>query len=231
VLVGGLQKFSLIDYPGKIAAIVFTHGCNLRCPYCHNPELVLPEYAPCPSFTETEIIQFMASRLGKLDALCITGGEPTIHAGLGPFFKEIKKLGFLTKLDTNGTNPKMLQLLIDNELLDYVAMDIKAPFERYQEVTRSNVNINSIKQSISILTNSNIPYEFRTTVVKDFITLQDIKRIGVQIQGAPLGVIQNFSKTKCLEKNFLQKSPYSVNELEQMVAELSKYLTKAIRRN
>jgi pyruvate formate lyase activating enzyme len=231
VIVGGLQKFSLIDYPGKIAAIVFTHGCNLRCPYCHNPELVLPEQALNHGFNKTEIIQFMESRKGKLDALCITGGEPTIHTGLSRFFKEIKALGFLTKLDTNGTNPTMIQELLDKDYLDYIAMDIKAPFERYHEVTRSNTNINSIKQSIAILVNSNIPYELRITVVKDFITLQDIERIGVQIQDAPLGVIQNFSPTKCLDKKFLQKAPYSANELEQMRVELSKHIAKVIIRN
>lgn len=231
MLVGGLQKFSLIDYPGKITAIVFTHGCNLRCPYCHNPELVLPEQAPCPGFNETEIIQFMESRKGKLDAVCITGGEPTIHTGLRSFFKEIKELGFLTKLDTNGTNPKMIQELLDKGLLDYLAMDIKAPFERYHEVTRSNVDINAIKQSLAILANSNIPYELRITVVKDFVTLQDVKRIGAQIHGAPLGVIQNFSPTKCLDKQFLQKVPYSANELEQMRIELSKHLAKVLIRN
>jgi pyruvate formate lyase activating enzyme len=231
VLLGGLQKFSLIDYPGKIAAIVFTHGCNLRCPYCHNPELVLPEQAPCPGFHETEIIQFMASRKGKLDALCVTGGEPTIHTGLGALFKEIKELGFLTKLDTNGTNPKSIQELLDKDLLDYIAMDIKAPFERYPEVTRSNVNINAIKQSIAILAASNIPYELRITVVEEFITLQDIKRIGPQIQGAPLGVIQNFSPTKCLDNKFLQKAPYSANELKQMQVELSKHVSEVIIRD
>ncbi|MFX1536409.1 MAG: anaerobic ribonucleoside-triphosphate reductase activating protein [Promethearchaeota archaeon] len=228
---GGFQKFSVIDYPGKLSAIAFTYGCNLRCPYCHNPELVRPKNENSLEYAETEIIKFMESRVGKLDALVITGGEPTLQADLEDFIKKIKQLGFLVKLDTNGTRPEVLKQLFDKQLLDYVAMDVKAPFERYQEVTRSKVDVSKIKESIRLLKTSKISYEFRTTVVREFITLQDLNLIGKEIDGALLGVIQNFTPTKCLVREFLTIPPYSSEELEQMKSELLKYVNKVIIRN
>ncbi|MFX0062187.1 MAG: anaerobic ribonucleoside-triphosphate reductase activating protein [Candidatus Hermodarchaeota archaeon] len=227
---GGFQKFSVIDYPGKLSAIAFTYGCNLRCPYCHNPELVRPRNENTLEYAETEIIKFMDSRVGKLDALVITGGEPTLQTDLEDFIRKIKQLGFLVKLDTNGTRPEVLKQLLGKKLLDYVAMDIKAPFERYQEVTRSKVDVPKIKESITLLKTSKISYEFRTTVVRGFITLQDIKQIGKEIDGASLGVIQNFAPTKCLDNEFLTKAPYSAEELEQMKLELSNYVKEVIIR-
>ncbi|MFX1253569.1 MAG: anaerobic ribonucleoside-triphosphate reductase activating protein [Promethearchaeota archaeon] len=227
---GGFQKFSVIDYPGKLSAISFTYGCNLRCPYCHNPELVHPKKENNLEYPEIEIIKFMESRIGKLDALVITGGEPTLHADLEDFIKKIKQLGFLVKLDTNGTRPEVLKQLLNKNLLDYIAMDVKAPFERYQEVVRSKVDVSKIQKSITLLKRSKISYEFRTTVVKEFITLQDVKRIGKEINGALLEVIQNFAPTKCLDHAFLTKIPYSSEELEQMKFELLKYVDRVLVR-
>ncbi|OQX50761.1 MAG: anaerobic ribonucleoside-triphosphate reductase activating protein [Candidatus Cloacimonas sp. 4484_209] len=131
--IGGFQKVSLIDYPGKICAIVFTRGCNFRCPYCHNPELVLPEnYSPL--IPEEEIFSFLEKRRGKLDAVEITGGEPTLQEDLTEFIRKIKEMGFLVKLDTNGSFPSVLEKVIYSGLVDYIAMDVKAPLEKYRQV-------------------------------------------------------------------------------------------------
>jgi pyruvate formate lyase activating enzyme len=132
--IGGLQKFSLLDYPGKISAVVFTQGCNFRCPYCHNPELVDPErFQEC--IPEDEIFAFLETRRGKLEAVTVTGGEPTIQNGLSSFVRRIKDMGFMVKLDTNGSRPEVLEELIRHKLIDYIAMDIKAPLEKYEAVT------------------------------------------------------------------------------------------------
>lgn len=132
--IGGLQKFSLLDYPGKISAVVFTQGCNFRCPYCHNPELVDPaRYQEC--LPEEEIFSFLETRRGKLEAVTVTGGEPTLQKSLAPFLRRIKDMGFLVKLDTNGSRPDVLEELLRQKLIDYIAMDIKAPLEKYEAVT------------------------------------------------------------------------------------------------
>ncbi len=162
MFIGGLQKSSLIDYPEKISAIIFTQGCNFRCPYCHNPELIEKNCSPIPPPTLRwrdgvgGIIEFLKSRIGKLDGVVITGGEPTLHKDLPEFISKIKTLGFAVKLDTNGTNPQMLQELIDKKLIDYVAMDIKAPLDKYCDVVCANVDTNKVQQSIDILKNSNV---------------------------------------------------------------------------
>jgi len=135
MIIGGLQRFSLIDYPGKISAILFTRGCNFRCPYCHNPELVDPQRYAEP-WQEEEYWAFLQSRTQKLDAVVVTGGEPTLQEDLEPFLEKIRKMGFLIKLDTNGSNPDVLKDLLSANLVDYIAMDIKAPLEKYSEVAK-----------------------------------------------------------------------------------------------
>ncbi|NTV45134.1 MAG: anaerobic ribonucleoside-triphosphate reductase activating protein, partial [Chlorobiales bacterium] len=195
--IGAFQKFSMIDYPGKLSAIVFTQGCNFRCPYCHNPELVLPELF-APPLDATSIIDFLKTRVRKLDAVVVTGGEPTLHGGLAGFLSTVKALGFLTKLDTNGTNPGGLGELLKQGLLDYVAMDIKSPPEKYAEVAQTSVNAEALQRSIDLIRASRVAFQFRTTVVHPLHSADDIKAIQKWIgSGVPLR-LQNFVSGKTL---------------------------------
>jgi len=218
MLIGGLQRFSLIDYPGKISAIIFTKGCNFRCPYCHNPELV--EFDEKDLIEEDYILFFLRERRGKLDGVVLTGGEPTLQSDLVDFLKEIKSLGFFIKLDTNGSNPEIIGRLLEEEILDYIAMDIKADLEKYNDVTLSNVDIEKIKKSIDIIMNSRIDYEFRTTIVKSQLTKEDILKIGELIRSAELYVLQEFKATKTLDPNFLKETSYPKEELEEIASSL-----------
>ncbi len=177
--IGGFQKLTLLDYPGKVAAMVFTIGCNMRCPFCHNYELVEDADKIKDLFDPEEVIDYLKKRKGVLDGLVITGGEPTLQRGLKDFIKEVKEeTGLLVKLDSNGLNPTILKELIDEKLVDYVAMDIKNDFENYGTITGvANLPTNRIQESINILEESDIEYEFRTTVIKDFHTLDRLKNI------------------------------------------------------
>lgn len=150
MVIGGLQKFSLIDYPHKISAIIFTIGCNFRCPFCHNPELVNPKIYP-EKIPEKAVFEFLKNRRKKLDAVVITGGEPSLHKDLYQFISKIKSMGFLVKLDTNGTNPHILSKLIKDNLLDYLAMDIKGSLDKYEEIAGIKVNLENIKESVKII--------------------------------------------------------------------------------
>jgi len=223
--IGGLQKFSMIDYPGKLTAIIFTLGCNFRCGYCHNPELVLPEKFN-PSLDEKKILEFFKTRIGKLDAISITGGEPTLQADLPQFIKKIKDLGFLIKLDTNGTNPKMLKEIIDNKLVDYLAMDIKAPLKKYEEVIKMPVDLEDIKKSIKMIMDSGIEYEFRTTIVKSQLSVQDLLDIGKLIKGAQIYYLQKFVASKANDERFLKEKTYSDEEFEKIKKEILEYVQK-----
>ena len=214
--IGGFQRFSLIDYPGKICAIVFTQGCNFRCPYCHNPELVDPKRFSRPIPGE-EIIEFLANRRGKLDAVEITGGEPTLQPDLIDFMSELKKLSYLVKLDSNGSNPGIISEAIEREIVDYIAMDVKAPLERYQEITGSRVDPAKIEHSIELIMSSGLNYEFRTTVVKSQLGKRDILEIGRLIRGSKRYILQKFVPVKVLDKKFLDEVFfYTDDELEYL---------------
>lgn len=196
--IGAFQKFSMIDYPGKLSAIVFTQGCNFRCPYCHNPELVLPELF-APPLDATSIIDFLKTRVGKLDAVVVTGGEPTLHGRLADFLSTVKALGFLTKLDTNGTNPERLGELLKQGLLDYIAMDLKAPPEKYAEVSQTSVSVEALQRSIDLIRASRVACQFRTTVAYPLHSADDIKAIHKWIgSGVPLR-LQNFMPGKVVD--------------------------------
>ncbi|MFZ6035599.1 MAG: anaerobic ribonucleoside-triphosphate reductase activating protein [Patescibacteria group bacterium] len=223
--IGGLQKFSMIDYPGLVSAIVFTTGCNFRCGFCHNPELVQPDQFPAP-IPEEEVLDFLRSRRGKLQAVVITGGEPTIHADLPEFIRKIKDVGFKIKLDSQGTNPTMLEQIIQEKLVNYLAMDIKGPLDRYQEITNMPVNRDDIKRSIELLMKSGIPYEFRTTIVREQLSPEDILRIGDTIKGANQYYLQKFIPTKANDSAFLGKHTYTDQEFAVLRDQLHTMIKK-----
>ena len=207
--IGGLQKTTLIDYPGRLAATVFIIGCDFRCPFCYSPELVLPEKIKNqPRILEKDFFDFLKERKGLLEGVVICGGEPTIHQKLPDFCKKIKKLGYLVKLDTNGSNPRMLKDLIDDKLIDYVAMDIKAPKAKYSEAAGVKVNIKKIEESIDILKEGKIDYEFRSTVVPTILEKEDILKIAQWIGPAKKYYLQNFRPEKTINPKFEKIKPY-----------------------
>jgi len=227
--IGGLQKFSLIDYPDKVACVVFTQGCNFRCPYCHNPELVKPEMF-LESLNEEEFFDFLKERKGKLDAVVITGGEPTLQYDLIEFIKKIRDLGFLIKLDTNGSNPGMLKEIIDQKLVNYVAMDIKAPLDKYESIAGTKTDIKKIKQSIELIKNSGIDYEFRTTVVKNMLSPEDLEQIGKEIKGAEKYFLQKFIPSKAVDEKMLNETTYTDEEFKELEKQLNKLVAKCLSR-
>ncbi len=187
----GLQKTTLLDYPGHVAATVFTGGCNFRCPFCHNSDL-LGNDAP-PAFTEDEIIRFLRKRVGILEGVAITGGEPTLQPDLREFILRVREFGFRIKLDTNGYRPEVLKSLVNEGLIDYVAMDIKAGKKRYSEVAGiPSIVIGRIEESVDFLKTGVVPYEFRTTVVKELHSEDDFREIGPWIAGCGDYYLQNF---------------------------------------
>ena len=188
----GIQKLSLQDFPEKLSAIVFTGGCNLRCPFCHNAGLALGNGQE-EIMSEDQLLSFLEKRKGRLEGVCISGGEPTLQPDLEDFIRKIRAQGFAVKLDTNGTNPEKLARLIDEGLLDYVAMDIKNSPAKYGETSGiDGMNTDNIQKSIDILMQNRVPYEFRTTVVEEFHTVEDIQDIGSWIKGAPRYYLQTF---------------------------------------
>ena len=189
-MIGGLQKVTLLDFPGKVACTVFLTGCNLRCPYCHNTDLVLTKDNG-KYISEKEFFEFLLSRKGKLDGVCITGGEPTLYPNLTNLIRRIREMGFLVKLDSNGTVPEILKLLLREKLLDYVAIDIKNAPTRYAETCGADV-IEQVKKSAALLKNSNIDYEFRTTVCHPFHSPDGMQEIGRWLHGAKRYFIQPF---------------------------------------
>lgn len=230
MIIGGLQKFSLIDYPGKISAIVFTRGCNFRCPYCHNPELVDPQRYAKP-WQEEEFWAFLQSRTQKLDAVVVTGGEPTLQEDLQPFLESIRKMGFLIKLDTNGSNPDVLKDLLSANLVDYIAMDIKAPLEKYSEVAKVSIDKTDIEESIDLIKQSNVDHEFRTTIAKNVLSKEDVVNIAKMLQGEKLYILQRCVPTKILDPLFLaQFEPYTHEELEQMANLMEHYVLQCLVR-
>ncbi|WP_069649915.1 anaerobic ribonucleoside-triphosphate reductase activating protein [Caloranaerobacter ferrireducens] len=206
----GLQKSSFIDYPDKICTVLFTGGCNFRCPFCHNSSLVKNEGE---FILERDILEFLKNRKKMVDAVCISGGEPTLQKGLVSFIKKVKDIGYLVKLDTNGTNPNVIEKLLDLRLIDYIAMDVKAPLSKYSSVAGVMVDINSIQESIRLLKNSNIDYEFRTTVCKELLAQDDILEISKNISGARRYIIQNFKDRETVLAGQGRFTSYSRQEL------------------
>ena len=222
--IGGLQKFSLIDYPGRICAILFTQGCNFRCPYCHNPELVEPSlFQEC--VPEGKIFRFLKKRRGRLDAVVITGGEPTIQSDLIPIVEAIRAMGFLVKVDTNGSHPEVMEGLIGRHLVDYIAMDVKAPLHRYGEIIGTAVDPAPIKRSIDMIVTSGIDHEFRTTVVRSLLDEGDLMEIGASITGGARLVLQRFVPTTVLDDSLATGETYDDETFERLQRLLGKYVT------
>jgi pyruvate formate lyase activating enzyme len=220
----GLQKLTLLDYPGRLAATIFLGGCNMRCPFCHNASLVVRPDAT--EITEEELFAFLESRRGKLSGVCVTGGEPTLNPELPSFISKIRALGYSVKLDTNGTNPDMLATLIDGGLVDYVAMDIKTSIENYGKVSGvPNIDTSKIERSIDLILRATIPYEFRTTVVRELHTASDFYSIGRRIEGARAYFLQSFKDSgDLIEDGF---SSYSEAEISSLLDIVKVYIPNA----
>lgn len=187
----GFQKTTLLDYPHKLASTIFLGGCNFRCPFCHNA-LLVTEQTQVPQLSEDNILNYLQKRVGILEGVCITGGEPTLSPGVVSLIKKIKSLGYSIKLDTNGTNPDLIAQLIQDRTIDYIAMDIKNAPDKYSLTAGANVCLPDIQKTIDLLLHGSLPYEFRTTVVRELHTREDFIRIGQWIHGASQYYLQNF---------------------------------------
>ena len=225
----GIQKLTLLDYPGKTACTLFTDGCNLRCPFCHNARLVLPEKRENTSVSDTDIPVFLKKRAGLLDGVCITGGEPLLHIReLLEFLPEVRSLGYAVKLDTNGTRPDALERLLRDGLINYAAMDVKNAFPYYGEtVGLPDFDVTPVKESISLLMQSGIDYEFRTTVVREFHTVERIRGLAESITGAKRYFLQVFRDSGELIADGL--SAVSREETEKMRDAAAEFCPTEIR--
>ena len=223
----GLQKTTLLDFPGHVAATVFLDRCNFRCPFCHNSGLLDGEAEAL--FSQEEVLDFFKKRKGILEGVCITGGEPTLAADLEPFIKEIRRLGYLVKLDTNGYRPEVLKNLVLSGLLDYVAMDIKAGRDNYSKAAgKEGLKIENIEESVSFLMSGRVPYEFRTTAVKGIHDLGDFSDIGRWLAGSSPYYLQNFEDSgQVLCPGFRS---FSREELEGFLDVLRLFLPEAVLR-
>ncbi len=222
--IGGLKKTSLIDFPGRLSCIVFVQGCNLRCPFCHNPELVLPEKF-LPPLDAGEIMAFLEKRKKYLEGVVITGGEPCIEGeGLLSFAKTLKNIGYLVKIDTNGTFPDIIRKAIEQKVVDYLAMDVKGPAEKYELVSGVKTNMADIEESISLIKNSGVEYEFKTTVVKELLRIDDFEKIGGLIKDAKLHYLQRFIPSKVVDPKSFSYHTYSDEEFETIRRIMLKYV-------
>ncbi|HOK56275.1 MAG TPA: anaerobic ribonucleoside-triphosphate reductase activating protein [bacterium] len=221
--IGAIQKTSLIEFPNILSCIIFTQGCNFRCPYCHNPELVLPEKFG-EIIPEEEIFDFLNRRKKYLEGVCITGGEPSIQPDIIDFVKKVKNMGFKVKFDTNGSRPEIIEKLLKEGLVDYIAMDLKGPLEKYKMITGVEVETEKILKSIDIIKNSKIDYEFRTTVVKKQICIDDFEKIGKIIEGCKKYFLQKFIPSKLVEEDFIKEKTYTDDEFENIKTIMKKYV-------
>ncbi len=231
MVIGGLEKLTLLDYPEHLAAIIFTQGCNFRCHFCYNPLLVLPRNGSddqekgLSPLSPQNLFLFLRERKSRLEGVVITGGEPTLHPDLPEFIADIKALGYLVKLDSNGTNPEMLKRLITAGLIDYIAMDIKAPLDRYSEVVGAPVNCQNLEKSVKIIKTSGLPYEFRTTVVPDLVRKEDFDAMGATIRGAAKWYLQSFkSDTDLVNAGFQGQRAYTNQEMREFAMIGRKYV-------
>ena len=236
MLIGGVQELTTLDFPGRLAAVVFTLGCNFRCGYCHNPQFIQCQGETLTSRIPEEVFfKFLEKRKGKLEGVCISGGEPTLQPDILEFARKIKNMGFLVKLDTNGTMSGLLEKMIAEKVVDFFAMDIKTSLSRYGEIintfprsSKSGVGedllINEVKKSKEIIQNSGLPYEFRTTAVKGKHTKEVFEEIGEWIKGAEAYFIQNFRNKKTLAEEYKNEEGFSEKELAEFKLLMGKYV-------
>lgn len=230
MVIGGWEKISMIDFPGSIATVIFTKACNFRCHFCYNPMLVLAngegesEYEENhPLISEDDFFLFLENRKGKIDGVVISGGEPTLQPDLKEFITKVKSLGFKVKLDTNGTNPKIVKDLVGNKLLDYIAMDVKGPLNKYEKIIGIKTDIKKIKESIDFLLEDRVDYEFRTTLVPGLHEINDIFIMTEELIGAKKWFLQKFkSNTDLVNNDFKNQDSFSSSEIEKIVMEAKK---------
>ena len=219
--IAGFEKNTLLDYPGKVASTIFTYGCNMRCGYCHNPELVIEPLNKDSLIPEEYIIEYFKKRKGLIDALVITGGEPTLQIDLIPFIKKIKNMGMFVKLDTNGSYPKKIEKILNENIVDYWAMDIKYPIRGYHG---NNTDLKKIKEGIKLIKEKSRDYEFRATFVKGLHNMEDVENIGKLIKGGKNFYIQNFRAGKTVDPELSNKNSFTEDELVKIKQIISKYV-------
>lgn len=219
MIIKGLQKLTLLDFPGRIACTVFTYGCNFRCPFCHNASLVISDRYADGEYTEEEIFDFLEKRRGRLQGVCVSGGEPTLMPDLSDFIRRIKSLGYAVKLDTNGYRPEVLKALIDEGLIDYVAMDIKSSREGYgKAIGLADADVSRVERSLNILKEGSVPYELRTTVVKELHTAKELEDIGRWLAGEEKYFLQSFIDSgDVIGEGYSAYSPEQMRELLAIV--------------
>ncbi len=233
MLISGIQQCTLLDYPGITACVVFTPGCNFRCGYCHNPEFVLPEQIKCiqKNFIHEDVFfHFLEKRKGLLDGVVITGGEPTLQGDLIPFMKKIRDLGFLIKLDTNGNKPEVLSNVLEEKLVDYIAMDIKTSYLTYQSLVGKLAQTDLLKESISRIMQSGIPYEFRSTIIKETHPKTTLMEMATMITGAELFALQSFRPGHTLNPLYQTFHPYSPEEMNTIKKIFEPHIKRVIIR-
>lgn len=219
--IGGLQKTSLLDYPEEVSAIIWTVGCNFSCPFCYNKDLVKGTIA---EISEDEVLSFLDKRKNMLDGLVISGGEPFLQEDITSFCEKVKKLGYLIKIDTNGMFPEKLKELIDKKLVDYIAMDIKAPKKKYAELAGTKIDIENIQKSIDIIMQSDVDYEFKTTYVPGLLVKEDIVEIGKWLDGSEKYFLQQFkNNTPTLSSDLEKVKSYSKEELIDVLEEIKPF--------
>jgi len=223
VPIKGYQGTSLLDFPGKIASLVFFSGCNLSCPFCHNPDLLF-DVDRLPDIPPDDLLADLQTRRNFIDGVVVTGGEPTLDPELEPFLRQVKELGLLAKLDTNGLAPLVLERLLCDELVDFVALDLKTSPERYGELHNHPVGLASLERSIQLLMSGTTPYELRTTCVPGYVAEQDIHRLGQRAAGAEHWVLQQFVAGHALREECRNLLPYPVERIRQLGAVAAEYV-------
>ena len=226
IVITGLQKLTLLDFPGKVACTLFTKGCNMRCPFCHNASLVVRANEQKP-YDNGELLEFLKKRYGLLDGVAITGGEPTLWPGLYDFISEVKNIGYDVKLDTNGTRPDALKKIVGDGLVDYVAMDIKNCREKYGSTVGfdQNYDLSPIDESISFLMSGKVDFEFRTTVTREHHTVEDIVKIGEWIRGEEKYFLQQFKDSGDIIGEGI--SEYKKDEMEALLDQIRQFVPNA----